>query len=210
MLVEHSEQAGVYRFVIQHAAEPRSDDGQDAVSRARHQRHEGVAALPRHHDVRRADRARPRRGASSTMRWRAASTSSTRPTSTPRGARRRSSAPPSRPSATAGCWRPRWRSRRGPTSPMRGLSRRHIDAGRRGEPEAAADRPHRPLLHPPRRSRHGLGADHRRLRRPDPPGQDPRVGRSPTCAPGTSRTSSTSAASSACRRRPRCSPTTTS
>ena len=89
MLVEQSEQAGVYRFVIQHVLRREGRHGQDAVSRARQQRHEGVADLPRHHDVRRAHRRGRRRGASSTMRWRAASTSSTPPTSTPRGARRR-------------------------------------------------------------------------------------------------------------------------
>ena len=50
------------------------------------------------------------------------------------------------------------------------------DAGRGREPGAPPDRSHRSLLHPPGRSRHRVGGDHRRLRRPDPPGQGPRVG----------------------------------
>ena len=50
------------------------------------------------------------------------------------------------------------------------------DAGRRCQPEAAADRAHRSLLHPPHRSLHALGADDCHVRRPDPPGQDPRMG----------------------------------
>ena len=58
------------------------------------------------------------------------------------------------------------------TGPLAPLS----DARGRCQPEAAADRPHRSLLHPPRRSLHALGADDRRVRRPDPPGQDPRMG----------------------------------
>ena len=91
---------------------------QDAVSRARHRRHEGVADLPGDHDVRRPH-ARGRGAAHD------------RPCAGERrqlhrhGQRlhRRAlgggrSAPPSRPSATAGCSPPSWRRRRGPPSPM--------------------------------------------------------------------------------------------
>ena len=154
--------------------------------------------------------ARPGAAASSTMRWRAASTSSTRPTSTPRDARRRSIGPAIKAKRNRWVLATKVAQKTGPDVTDAGLSRRHIDAGRRGEPEAAADRLHRPLLHPPRRPRHGLGADHCRLRRPDPPGQDPRVGplqrarlahppRRPPLPPARRAAA-----------RPRCSPTTTS
>ena len=98
----------------------------------------------------------------------------------------------------------------GPGVTDRGLSRRHLMQAVDASLDAPPDRPHRPLLHPPGRPRHRLGADDRRLRRPDPPGEGPRVGAVQRASPGTSRTCITCAGSSAFRRRQRSSPTTTS
>ena len=140
------------------------------------ERHQGVGDLPRHHDVRRRHRRGRRRGASSITPPRAASTSSTPPTSTPMAAPKRSSARPSRRSATAGCWPPRSRSRLGPNVTDVGLSRRHlmraVDASLKRLQTDHIDLYYIHRVDPFTPWEQTI-AD---VRRPDPPGQDPRMG----------------------------------
>ena len=96
------------------------------LSQSRPQRREGLAALPRHHDVRRPDRRgdrgpHRRQGAASR-----ASTSSTRPTPTRAASPRRSPAARSATSATTGCWRPSSPTRWARAPNRGGLSRKWV------------------------------------------------------------------------------------
>ena len=89
------------------------------------ERREGLAALPRHHDVRRRPTRRPP-AASSPRRASRASTSSTRPTPTAAASRRRSSAARSATSATTGCWPPSSPTRWARAPNRGGLSRKWV------------------------------------------------------------------------------------
>ncbi len=98
----------------------------------------------------------------------------------------------------------------GPGVTDQGLSRRHMMRA----VEASLKRlqtDHIDLYYiAPRRSRHALGADHCHVRRPDPPGQDPRVGPLQRARLAHPARLASVPRSSTCRRRPRCSPITTS
>ena len=154
----------------------RGHDGKDAVSRARRQRHEGVGAVPGHHDVRRADRRGARRSASSTTRVDSGVNFIDTANVYTEG----------RSEAVIGpaikAKRDRWvlatkvAQSTGPNITDRGLSRRHLMQA----VEASLKRlqtDHIDLYYI-----HRVDPDtaweetDRRVRRPDPPGQDPRVG----------------------------------